>query len=177
MIYVAIIAFLLFLAGFYLRLRASGFRTAILDLLVSAAVGWIAGILIGIGARIGMWAIPFFNGTDSRFTPEGSLQVVLVFSLYGIGLGILYEFFFRRLVRERGWVYGLFVTAVLTYPLASAAFQQLTFTPALAPSILVSVLFVGMMFVPFTIVLEYFVGRWHRRRCSELPSPRTVSIS
>src|SRR5687767_6577700 len=101
MIYVIIAMVLLAVIGFYLRVNSKGLLSGILDLVAAATLGWISGILIGIGARIGMWAIPFFNGADSRFTLDGTLQVVLVFSLYGIGLGILYELVFRSLLGNR----------------------------------------------------------------------------
>jgi hypothetical protein len=148
--------------GFYRRLREDGVRHALLDTVVAAILGWVSGIWIGIGARIGMWSIPFFNGADPAFTLPGTIQVVLVFSLYGIGLGIVYELAFRRLLGQYGMLFGGLVTLVSVYPLASAALQQLSFTPSLIPLAAISLLLVGLMFVPFAIALEFLIGLYHR---------------
>ena len=164
MIYIVGFALIVTIVGFYFRLRSQGLGALLLDVLASSVAGWIAGLLIGIGARVGMWSIPFFNGAESRITLDGTLQVVLVFSLYGIALGIVYELLFRRLLRNRGSIYGLLITAVTAYPLANAAVQQLSFSPSIAPLIAFALLFVGLMFVPFAVVLEFLVSRWHRFR-------------
>jgi hypothetical protein len=74
MIYLAIGGFILAGIGFFHRSRAAGIWAAVLDTLAAAILGWLSGLLIGVGARIGMWAIPFFNGTEPRITFEGTLQ-------------------------------------------------------------------------------------------------------
>lgn len=163
MIYVVALAVLIAAVGFYTRARHDGLKHAVLDLIVSAALGWLAGSLIGVGARIGMWAIPFFNGTGSRFTLDGSLQVVLTFSLAGIGLGILYEFIFRRLLHGRGLLFGLITTLITWYPLSAAGVQQLNFQPSIPAAGFFTFIFVSLMFVPFGGVLELMLARWHAR--------------
>lgn len=87
MIYILALALIVAGMGFYIRLRVQGFLSTILDVLIAAVLGWVAGLLIGVGARIGMWSIPFFNGAESRFSSGGTFDVILFFSLYGIGLG------------------------------------------------------------------------------------------
>jgi len=164
MIYIAAVAVFAAAVGFYFRQCSIGFRGAAIDTLIAAVFGWIAGILIGVGARIGMWSIPFFNGTEPRITFDGTLQVVLVFSLYGIGLAIAYELFFRQILKRRGLIYGLLVAILSSYPLASAASQQLSFSPAFVPMAGITLLVVGLMFVPFSILLELFLFRWHECR-------------
>ncbi len=161
MIYIVALAVAPAAFGFYRKARHQGIKRTLLDTVVSAAFGWLAGILIGVGARIGMWAIPFFNGTESRFTLDGTLQVVLVFSLYGIGLGILYELIFRGLLRKSGLLFGILVTLFTWYPLGAAGAQQLNFQPSMLPLVFFSGLFVALMFVPFSLLLELLIRRWH----------------
>ena len=164
MIYLAAVALVISLIGFYRRIRSRGLWSTALDTLAAAGLGWVAGLLIGIGARVGMWSIPFFNGTDPRVTFDGTIQVVLVFSLFGIGLALIYEFFFRQILGRRGLLFGSLVMAVSSYPLASAASQQLTFTPDLLPLTFFTLVIVGLMFVPFAVVLEFLLFRWHAYR-------------
>jgi hypothetical protein len=164
MIYVVAVAFLTGAIGFYFRLRSNGFWSTILDTIAAAMLGWISGWLIGIGARVGMWSIPFFNGTEPRVTLDGTLRVIIVFSLYGIGFAIVYELFFRSLLRQRAFVYGLLITVVSSYPLASAAVQQLSFTPDLWPLVGLTLLIIGLMFLPFSLLLEFLLARWHEFR-------------
>ena len=122
MIYLIIFAFLLAAFPFYRRARHDGVVTTILDVLASAALGWFAGILIGVGARIGMWSIPFFNGAEPRITFDGTFRVILTFSLFGIGLGALYELLFRKLLREHGLLcLGSMVEAILKGRVVTAA--------------------------------------------------------
>ena len=162
MIYLVALFTAVALVGFYFRSRANGFLATLFDMLAATAIGWIAGLFIGIGARIGMWSIPFFNGRDPRITFEGTLRVILVFSLLGIGLGLVYEFVFRRLVRSRGLLYGLLVTVIAAYPLASAALQQISFEPPIVWTVIFAFLFVGFMFIPFAVSLEMLLGIYHR---------------
>lgn len=176
MIYLVAIALVLTLFGLYRRSRVLGFPSTLVDLLAASLTGWIAGLLIGIGARIGMWVIPFVNGAESRFTIEGTIQVILVFSLFGIGLGPIYEFLFRDLLRNRGAIFGLIVTIVAAYPLAVEGLEQIPFTPPLVPTILVSLLVVGVMFIPFGVALELMLRRYHRFRKCEHLSPAQIGM-
>src|SRR5687767_14170795 len=111
MIYVAVIVGLLIVFGFWRRVRSSGWISTVLDMLAAGTLGWIAGLLIGFGARLGMWLIPVFNGATPRITFDGTVQVVITFALSGIGLGILYELLFRDLFRRRSVLFGLAITA------------------------------------------------------------------
>jgi len=164
MIYFAAIGLILTLAGFSRRARVDGLRSTLLDLAAAAVVGWVSGLLIGVGARIGMWIIPLINGVESRFTIDGTLQVILVFSLFGIGLGLIYEFIFRGPLANRGLLFGVTVTLVTAYPLAAAGLQQITFKPEIAPTVGLSLFVVGMMFIPFAVALETLLRVYHRLR-------------
>ncbi|MGQ0542282.1 MAG: hypothetical protein ACT4O9_10605 [Blastocatellia bacterium] len=162
MIYIFSLALIVAGTGFYRRLRVDGFLSSTLDVLIATAFGWIAGLFIGVGARIGMWSIPFFNGAESRFSWGGTFDVILAFSLYGIALGIIYELIFRKLLRDRGFLYGLLITLVTWYPLGKQGVDLLNFTPSFVPTAIFTFLFLGLMFVPFGIALEFLVGRWHK---------------
>ena len=169
MIYLLGLALIVAICGFVRRVRTKGLFATILDTIAAATLGWLSGLLIGIGARIGMWSIPFFNGAESRITAAGTLQVVLVFSLYGIVLSLVYELFFRRLLGKGALLFGLLITIVSAYPLASAALQQISFAPGIFPATVASLFFVGLMFLPFAIALEQLLARWHRFRGEEIP--------
>ncbi|MEJ7624629.1 MAG: hypothetical protein WKF34_11615 [Pyrinomonadaceae bacterium] len=164
MTYIIVILTVLMLYAFARRALVHGAVKTLIDAGSGAISGWIAGILIGIGARVGMWTIPFANGTASRASLEGSLQVVLVFSLFGIGLGLLYELLFRSLFRRRGVLYGLLITIVTAYPIGSAGFQQLEFPPSPAGAVASSLFFAGLMFIPFAIANEYILTLIRRVR-------------
>jgi hypothetical protein len=176
MIYLALFALIVTAGGFYFRVRSGGLASALLDSIAAVITGWISGLLVGAGARIGMWSIPFFNGVDSRFTFDGTFQVILTFSLFGIGLGLVYEFVFRSLLRKRGILFGVLVTLVAAYPLASAGLQQISFTPPVVPTIAFSLLFVGLMFVPFAMALELLLRRYHRIRDCRHLAPSQISL-
>jgi hypothetical protein len=162
MIYLAALSSIMLLVGSYFRVRSSGGWLALQDGIAAVVSGWIAGLLLGVGARIGMWAIPFFNGSGSRFSFEGTLRVILTFSVLGIGLGLLYEFAFRRVLRERGLFYGMIVTVVLVYPLGQEGVEQLNFNPAPVALVLFTFFFIDLIFVPYALTLEFCLGRWHR---------------
>lgn len=177
MIYLAALALSVMTFGFYQRLRSAGFRPALLDVTVAAVSGWLAGLFIGIGARLGMWAIPFFNGTESRFSFEGTTRVVLVFSLYGVALGILYELVFRRILRERGFLFGLVITLVTWYPLGKQGVELLNFSPSVLSTAFFTLVSISFMFIPFGAALEHLLGRWHalRRPTANLHAPNLTS--
>src|SRR5215204_1853979 len=128
MIYLVAIAGVILLFGFYHRVRTLGIWFALLDAVAAAACGWIAGLSLGIGARLGMWAIPYFNGTEPNITAGGTFSVVITFSLFGIGLGVLYEMAFRRIFRHWGILFGLAVSLVTVYPLGSQGVELLSFS-------------------------------------------------
>ncbi len=162
MIYLAVLAILFLGYGIFRSVRAAGAKHTLLDVVAAVISGWAAGLLLGAGARVGMWAIPFFSGAESRFTLDGSIQVVLVFSLLGIGLGLLYEFVFRGPLRGRGSLYGLLISLVLVYPLGGEGVEQLNFSPGLVPLAFFTFLFIAIMFVPYAFLLQALLGAWHR---------------
>lgn len=171
MIYLATLAVILAMIAIYRRTKLHGWLNSLLDVAAAAVSGWIAGLLLGIGARIGMWAIPFFNGTESSFSFDGSLSVVLTFSLFGIGLGIFYEFVFRELLRRRGLLYGLLISLITVYPLGSQGVEQLNFSPSILPLAFSTFFFIVLMFIPFAIALEFVLGQWHRFHDVAMPTP------
>lgn len=168
MIYLIAIALVLTAFGFVRTARLSGFRVVLIDTTAAAGFGWLAGLFIGTGARVGMWTIPFFNGTAPQITTAGTFQVILTFSLYGIILGVIYEALFRQILRKRGAIYGVLILLSSWYPLAAAGVRQLNFQPAIIPLILVTGLIMALMFVPYGVVLERMLGRWHAWREAEM---------
>ena len=128
---------------------------------VSAVCGWLAGVLIGLGARVGMGAVAIANGAPQRLTAAGTFTVVATFSTFGIALGVVYEGLLRRPLRRKGLAYGGLLTLCTWYPLAEAAAQQLTARPTPVALAALSGLFVGLMWLPFGLALEALLRRWH----------------
>ena len=163
MIYLLVAALLLTTWQFILRARREGLLRVFKSVAVAAVSGLLAGIFIGLGARIGMSAIPVANGATPSFTTAGTFAVVITFSSYGVVLGVVYEVLFRRLLRAKGLAYGALLMLASWYPLAQAAAQQLTGRPAFISIIIVSGIVVAFMWLPFGLALETLLRRWQRR--------------
>jgi hypothetical protein len=148
---------------FTVMARRRGTARALRGVAVSACSGLLAGLLIGVGARVGMGAISIANGAPQRLTASGTFTVVLTFSSFGIVLGVAYEGLLRRLLRRNGLAYGVLLTLCTWYPLAQAAAQQLTARPTLIELATLSGLLVGLMWMPFGLALEALLRRWHDR--------------
>ena len=143
--------------------RQKGAPRVLRGIAIAACSGLLAGVFIGIGARIGMGAITVANGGPQRFTPSGTVSVIITFSSFGIPLGIIYEGLFRRVLRRNGLAYGGLLTLCTWYPLAHAAAQELTANPAITPLVMISGLLVGLIWLPFGLALEAFLKRWQDR--------------
>ncbi len=143
--------------------RGRGLAWVLRSVAVAAASGLLAGVFIGVGARVGMGAITIANGASQRLTASGTAAVVLTFSTFGVALGVVYEGLFRRPLRRSGLAYGGLLTLCTWYPLAHAAAQQLTGSPAVFPLVIISGLLVGLIWLPFGLALEALLTRWQRR--------------
>ncbi|HEV2861574.1 MAG TPA: hypothetical protein VGX48_11240 [Pyrinomonadaceae bacterium] len=163
MIFLLAGALLLTAWQFTARARRRGLAWALRGVAVSACCGLLAGVFIGVGARVGMGAITVANGAPQRLTASGTFTVIIAFSSFGIALGVVYEGLLRRLLRRSGLAYGALLTLCTWYPLAHAAAQQLTAPPAPTALAASSGLFVGLMWLPFGLALEALLGRWHDR--------------
>ena len=141
--------------------RERGVAQTCRDVAVAACCGLLAGIFIGVGARIGMGAITIANGDPQRFTVSGTVSVLFTFSSFGIVLGVIYVGLFRHLLRRNGLAYGGLLTLCTWYPLAHAAAQQLTGDPAPILLVVVSGLLVGLIWLPFGLALEALLRVWH----------------
>jgi predicted membrane protein len=164
MIYLLAVALILTSAGFWLKAREKGALATFLDALISIVFGFLAGIFIGVGARIGMWAIAFANGDASRFSVAGTIQVIAVFACFGLGLGLIYEGFFRRVLRARGLLFGILITLCAWYPLGESAAQVMNFQPTNVSLFFWTLVCVASMFLPFGVVLEWLLKRRHRKQ-------------
>jgi len=149
---------------YILMARRRGLLYVVKSIIAADALGLLAGVFIGIGARTGMSAITVANGDVPSFTLSGSFSVVYTFALFGIVLGVVYEGLFRRLLRRSGLAYGVLLMLCSWYPLAQAAGQQLTGRPALITQLVVSGVVVALMWLPFGVALEALLRRWHNRR-------------
>jgi hypothetical protein len=163
MIYLLAAVLLLTAWQLALKARRQGLLPVFKGVAAAAVSGLLAGFFIGLGARAGMAAIALANGVAPSFTPAGSFAVVLTFASYGIGLGVVYEGFFRRLLRGNGLAFGVLLVLASWYPLAQAAAQQLTGQPAFISLMTASGLIVVLMWLPFGAALEALLRRWHGR--------------
>ena len=163
MIYLLAATLLLTAWQFIVKARRDGLPRVVKSVAVAAVSGLLAGISIGLGARLGMSAIPVANGAAPNFTPAGTFAVVLTFSSYGIVLGVVYELLFRRLLRAKGLAYGALLMLATWYSLAQAAMQEVTGRPAFISIIIVSGMVVAFMWLPFGLALEALLRRWQRR--------------
>jgi hypothetical protein len=163
MIYLLVAVLLLTAWQLTLTARRDGLLRVVKSVAVAAVSGLLAGLFIGLGARVGMAAIPVANGGMPSFTLAGSFSVVLTFSSYGIVLGIAYEGCFRRLLRANGLAYGGLLMLASWYPLSQAAVQQITGQPALTSLIIISGIIVALMWLPFGLALEALLRRWQGR--------------
>jgi len=163
---VFLLAAVLFLTAWRLTLlgRRHGLLFVIKSIAVAAALGLLAGVFVGLGARVGMGAITVANGGAPRFTLSGSFAVVATFSSFGILLGVVYEGLFRHLLGRNGLAYGALLTLCTWYPLAHSAAQQLTNHPALISLAFVSGLMIACMWLPYAVALEALLRRWQNRR-------------
>lgn len=148
---------------FYADARRRGAARVLGRAAVSAGSGLLAGLLIGVGARVGMGAIAIANGDPQRLTLSGTASVVLTFSTFGVALGLVYEGLFRGPLRKSGLAYGGLLTLCTWYPLAHAGAQQLTGAPALLQVVVASGLLVGLIWLPFGLALEALLRRWRNR--------------
>jgi hypothetical protein len=164
MIYLLAIALILTAFGFVFKARQKRFSAVMIDAAVSAAAGLLAGIFIGLGARVAMGAIAFANGDAPSFTLAGSIQVVITFASFGIVLGLIYEVLFRDLLKQSGLFFGILLTLCLWYPLAEAGVQTLNFQPTAISLVFFSGIFIALIWLPFGLALEAILSRWHGRR-------------
>lgn len=164
MIYLAGIALISMVFGFIRKARRKGFRTTVLDSFFAALAGLAAGVFIGFGARIGMAAIAFFNGDVSRFSVAGSFQVILLFSSFGIGLGLFYSLLLRDLLRRSSLLFGAIITIFTWYPFAESAVEVMRFQPTFISLVFFSGIFTAFIWLPFAFALEKFLVFWENRK-------------
>ena len=163
MIFLLMAALLLTAWRFSADARERGLAESLRSVAAAACCGLLAGVFIGVGARVGMGAITIANGAPQRLTASGTFTVVVTFSSFGILLGVVYEGLLRRPLRRKGLAYGALLTLCTWYPLAQAAAQQLTAHTALAALVALSGLLVGMMWLPFGLALEALLRKWDGR--------------
>lgn len=165
MIYLLLAVLVLTAARLFVVARRRGALYVLGVVVASAALGLVAGLLIGVGARVGMGAITVANGEVPRPTLSGTLSVVLTFAALGLPLGVVYEALFRPLARRwRAWAFGSLLTLCTWYPLAHAAAQQLTGRMSLAALALVSLVMVALIWLPYALALEVLLARWRSWR-------------
>ena len=163
MIYLLVAVLVLCVWRFAIRARREGWVRVLKSILAAAAFGLVAGVFIGVGARLGMSAIVVANGGSPNFTLPGSFSVVTTFAGFGLPLGLVYEGLFRQLFRRHGLAYGALLTLCSWYPLAHAAAQQLSGHPSTISLVFVSGAFVALMWLPFGFALELLLAKWHGR--------------
>lgn len=148
---------------FVVTARRRGARFVAKGAAAAVLLGLVAGVFVGVGARVGMGVIAVANGLEPSVTLAGSLRVVSTFASFGGLLGVVYGVVFRQPLRRSGLGYGALLTLVTWYPLAQAAAQQLTQRISPPTMVAVSGLVVALMWVPYAVALEALLRRWERR--------------
>ncbi|HEX5708973.1 MAG TPA: hypothetical protein VFX96_16855 [Pyrinomonadaceae bacterium] len=167
MIYLLAAVVLLTVARLAHVARRRGALFVLGGLAAAAAFGLVAGLLIGVGARVGMSAITFANGEWPSPTLGGTLSVVFTFAALGLPLGVVYEGLFRSwLGRGKALTYGALLTLCTWYPSAHAAAQQLTERPSFVWLASVSFVLVALMWLPYALALEALLARWQSWRAA-----------
>ena len=163
MVYLLAIALFLTAVGFWFKARQKGAFAIFLEVVISIVFGYLAGILIGIGARAGMWAVAVANGAEPSFSAGGTLRVIATFALLGIVCSLAYESLLRSILYRRGLIFGLIITLAALYSTSTSVVQTLNFQPTAISLLFFSALGAALMFVPFAIVLEMLLKFWHRK--------------
>ena len=164
MIYLLAIAVIATVFGFAHQSRQKGFLAETINMAVAAICGLLGGFFIGFGARVGMLAIALANGDELRLSVSGTIQVIAVFACLGIVFGLIYEGLFRHLFRLNGFVFGLLIALLASYPLADAAAQVLTVQVSTVSLYIATFSIAVLMFAPFGWCLEMLLKRWHLRQ-------------
>ena len=164
----------LILWRFALDARRRGIFPGLRDLLLAAVSGLLAGVLVGMGARVGMSAVTLANGDAPQWTIAGTVAVVTTFAGFGGVGGIIYAGLVRRLLRRSGTAYGLLLTLCSWYSLADAGLQQVRSAPSLFSIIFVSGLVVILIWLPYAILLEKLVSLWQHQATAPSLVDRTV---
>jgi len=124
----------------------------------------IAGLGLGLGARIVMRVIAWSAGLPGSFSSGGSLEVVVFGALIGWPVGLTFYALRHRIRSRLPWPGlllggGLFLAFALVPP--GSARSALAGTPD--PPLLTGLLFL-ILFLLFGASLEWRWARWRRRR-------------
>lgn len=161
MIYLAAAAFAFVIVRYALLVRRQQSPASLIELPVVAGAGLIAGLWLGVGSRAAMRVIAMANG-GGAFSAGGTLQVVLVFTAFGGGVGLLYAGFFRHALATSGLLFGALLTLATWYPLGRAAWQQLARKPDLVTMAAVSLAIIAAMWIPYALALQLLMRRFDR---------------
>ncbi len=133
----------------------------------AALAGLLAGLWLGLAARMAMRVVAFFASAPPRISVSGSIEVVLVFAAMGGGIAILYPGLFRHALGRNGIWFGLLLFFGSWYPLAQAGAQLLGYKPDPLKLMLVSGVVVATMFIPYTLLLQKLMVPLCRRFVAE----------
>jgi hypothetical protein len=144
-------------------IRRCGMRAAVRNFVASLCGGLVAGVMLGVSARIAMRLLAVGLGTPLRLTAAGTFTVIMAFSLLGVVLGVPYGAVFRDLLRRNPLAYAGLLILVTLQPFIRTAAQDLDAsvwdTRVLAGAAVVTV----VMWVPYAILLEASFSRLSRR--------------
>jgi hypothetical protein len=156
----------------YVRVgRRSGALAVLRELALTLAAGLIAGVLVAIGARLGMRLIAEANDAAPRISLTGTSVVFVVYCGIGALCAVLYSAVFRWWLRRSGLRYGCLLFLVTWYPLAHSGAQQLVEPLSFLSLALWSAAIIALMWLPYAIALERLLSWWDRRQTGHL-APR-----
>ncbi len=158
MIYVLVPALALAVIGYGRIARTRGLLVFV-DAAIATIGGLVAGLALGVGARIAMRVLAVALSLPLRLTADGTILVIAAFSCVGAVLGFIYVGALRDLLWRRGLLYGLLLSAVTFQPFLRTAAEDLQ-RPQLSPEVLLGTIGMSLaMWVPYGVLLEWSIDR------------------
>lgn len=122
--------------------------------------GGVAGFaILGVGGRVAMAALPFLTGARPRFSWGGSLEVVLLGSIYGVFGGVLLALLRRTHFVTLAGAPLLFGLMVFAGAWASSGVGRATAVTAPVPAPVVWLL-AATCFLAYGILANALAVRW-----------------
>jgi hypothetical protein len=162
MIFVLAAALLLTAWRYGVLARRRGIGAVLRAVAVALAAGSLAGVVLGLSARVAMRLLALGTGAAPRLSAEGTSAVVVAFTGVGVAVAFPYAGVVRSLVRRPALAYAALLAAVTFPPFLRTAAQDLG-AGAWDARVIGGTLLVSLvMWVPYALVLEAGLARLSR---------------
>lgn len=127
--------------------------------------GLPAGLVWGLGLRVGMRLVALAAGREPKFTLGGTLLILLMGTLFGASFGVLFASVRHWLPGQRlrrGFAFGAILAVLFWYPFFRAAGEDLK--EVVHPAIVVfASSTLSLLWVGYGFVLEAVAEKWEGR--------------